>query len=107
MSGGNTQYPEDKPHSLGDVTVEEKNRSGKNTVDANKEAVEVNSLHCIPSLVADKKMCSQPDSEREEEEQPGRPLTCLEIPDFLLPEGSEDNSGKNSICQMLLLTCCF
>lgn len=95
MGGGNTQSPEDKTLSL----REEEERNGKNTADANKEAVKVESPHCPSSFDADKK-CFQPDSEREEEEQveqPGRLLSCLEIPDFLLPDASEDNSGEHSI----------
>lgn len=82
MGGGSTRPP---------------SQSRKNTVDANKEAVEVESLYCLPSLDVDKRMCSQPDSEREEEEQveqPGRQLACLQIPDFLLPDAPEGNSGK-------------
>ncbi|XP_062284611.1 trimethylguanosine synthase isoform X1 [Scomber scombrus] len=97
MGGGNTQYPEDKPLSLGDVTGQEEERNGKNTVDAHKEAVKLESPHCPSRFDAEKK-CFQPDSEREEEEQveqPGRQLPSLEIPEFLLPDASEDNSdGK-------------
>ncbi|XP_067460875.1 trimethylguanosine synthase isoform X2 [Thunnus thynnus] len=98
MGGGSTQHPEEKPPSLGDVMGEEDKKSRKNTVDDNKEAVEVESIHCLSNFDGEKRKCSQPNSEREEEgqvEQPGRQLACLEIPDFLLSDASEGHSdGK-------------
>ncbi|XP_044074320.1 trimethylguanosine synthase [Siniperca chuatsi] len=72
MGGGSTQEAEDKPPCLAVVTGGEERRK-----------------------------CSQPgfssapgtvDSEREDEEQPGRQFRCLEIPDFLLSDAPEGNS---------------
>lgn len=99
MGGGGTQEPEDKPPFLGEV--EERRR---------REAVEEES-----SLDAERRKCTQPstsfisatgtvDSEREEEvEPPGAQLPSLEVPDFLLSDAPEGNSGEHSICQMTLM----
>ncbi|KAM7378666.1 hypothetical protein PAMP_004275 [Pampus punctatissimus] len=87
MAGGSTQHPEDKPPA----------REEENTVDGNKESVDVESPHCLSSFDADKRKWFQPDSEREEEElmeRPGRQLACLEIHDFLLPDAREGNSAE-------------
>ncbi|XP_035860618.1 trimethylguanosine synthase isoform X3 [Sander lucioperca] len=101
MGGGSTQ--EDKPPFLRRATGEERKTSRENMKSAeegNTEAVEEDSSNSLSSLDAEQTLNSATgtvDSERmeEEEDQPGRPLPCLEIPDFLISDTPEGNSGKH------------
>ncbi len=116
LGAGSIQEPEDKPPSLGKVTGEEEKRrrkEKKRAEEGNKESVEEENSNFPSSLDAE----SQPstsfssatgtvESEREEE-QPGRQLKCLEIPDFLLSDAPEDNTGNHSICQIILMAYVF
>uniref|UniRef100_A0A8C9XNN5 Trimethylguanosine synthase n=1 Tax=Sander lucioperca TaxID=283035 RepID=A0A8C9XNN5_SANLU len=73
----------------------------KSAEEGNTEAVEEDSSNSLSSLDAEQTLNSATgtvDSERmeeEEEDQPGRPLPCLEIPDFLISDTPEGNSGKH------------
>ncbi|XP_068557495.1 trimethylguanosine synthase [Cebidichthys violaceus] len=95
MGGGSTQESEDKPPVLGEVPREKEERKTKtkSAEEGSKEAVEGDGCYSLSSLDAGRTFSSATvDSEREEdeEEQPGRRLTCLEIPNFL-----SELSGKN------------
>lgn len=111
---GSTQESEDKPPFLGEVTGEEERRRReemKSAEEGSKEAVEEENSNALSSFDAERRTCSQPfssapgsvDRDREDEEQPGRPLQCLEIPHFLLSDAPEGNRGNHSICQMILM----
>ena len=93
MGGGSTQEPEDKPSSVGE---EEKRKMKK---EGNEE--EEDGSNSISSLDAEGTLSSAAVSEREEE-QPSRQLACLGIPDFLMSDAPEGNSGKQIILMMLL-----
>ncbi|XP_028449074.1 trimethylguanosine synthase isoform X2 [Perca flavescens] len=106
MGGGSTQEPEDKPPFLRKVTGEERKTSRENMKSAeegNTEAVEEDGSNSLSSLDAEQTLNSATGtvaSERmeEEEDQPGRQLPSLEIPDFLIsetPEGNSELSVKN------------
>uniref|UniRef100_A0A3B4TIK8 Trimethylguanosine synthase 1 n=1 Tax=Seriola dumerili TaxID=41447 RepID=A0A3B4TIK8_SERDU len=99
MGRGSTQEPE----HLGKETGEEERRRKKEMKSAEEEEIS-NSL-C--SSDADRRKDPQPNTEREEEEeeeeqeQPGRQLPCIEIPDFLVCDAPEHNSGEHRIYQMI------
>lgn len=102
MGGGSQEEHEDRPPFLGEVKGEEEKRRRKEregTQEGNTEAVREESLD------TEWRKFTQPstsfsstfgtvDIEKEEEEQPGRQLTCLGIPDFLLSDAPEGNNGK-------------
>lgn len=119
MRGRCTQEPEDNPPFLGKVTGEEekrRRREMKSAEKGDKEVVEEEeSSNSLSSLDAERNRYTQVnnsfnsatetvDIEREEEqEQPGRQLTYLEIPDFIPSDAPADDSGKHSICQGILM----
>lgn len=101
MGGGSQEEHEDRPPFLGEVIGEEKRRrkEREGTQKGNTEAGREESLD------TERRKFTQPstsfsstfgtvDIEKEEEEQPGSQLTCLEIPDFLLSDAPEGNNGK-------------
>nr|XP_033507275.1 trimethylguanosine synthase isoform X2 [Epinephelus lanceolatus] len=97
MEGGSTKEPEDKHPHLREVMGEEEKRRRKRM---KSEGVEEDGSDTPSSVVTERNLSSSTgtvDSEREEEEeeeeeQPGRQLTCLEIPEFLMPDAPESNS---------------
>ncbi|XP_040911384.1 trimethylguanosine synthase [Toxotes jaculatrix] len=111
MGGSGTHEPEDNSPKPEEATGEEERRKMMKSADrGNKEAVEEESCNSLSSLDADRRKSTQPNTsfcsvtepvdgereeEEEEEEQPGRQLTCLEIPDFLLSDTPEDDSELN------------
>uniref|UniRef100_UPI0037E847C4 trimethylguanosine synthase n=1 Tax=Semicossyphus pulcher TaxID=241346 RepID=UPI0037E847C4 len=76
MGGGSTKEPHDRP-----LLAVEKDSFG---TDRRKHTQPRFSFNSAAGTV---------ESEREEEEQPGRQLVCPEIPDFLLPDATEGSSA--------------
>ena len=114
MGGRSTQGPEDSVPFLGEVMGKEETRRSKEMKCAekgNQEAMEEEKSNSLSSLVPDRSRVTQPnnsvyfatenvDNEREEEqEQPDRQLTHLEIPGFLLSDAPEDDCGKHSMSE--------
>lgn len=102
MGGGSKQEPEDRPPFLGEVTGEEKSWRSKerkgaeegNTEAGGEQILDTEWTKCTqPSTSFNSATCTE-DVEVDDEEQPGRQLTCFGIPDFLLSDAPENNNGK-------------
>ncbi|TNN58138.1 Trimethylguanosine synthase [Liparis tanakae] len=105
--GGAGEEPEDGPRVLEEVMGEEEEKRRKMTegaVEGNKEPAEEgggsSSLRHLTSRTEEEEEDKEEEEEEEEEEeQPGRQLTRLEIPDFLMskaPEGITEFSGRKA-----------
>ncbi|KAM6920113.1 trimethylguanosine synthase [Lycodopsis pacificus] len=90
MGGGSPQESEDKPPVLEEIPREKEEGKTKGAEEGSRDS--------LSSLDAGRNFSSATvDSEREED-QPGRQLTCLETPHFLMSdalEGGSVLSGKN------------
>lgn len=126
IAEGCKKEAEDRPPSLGEITDEEGKRKRtemKSAVEENKETVEEETSISLDSLEAETRTCTQPstssnsalwtmdsksdEEEEREEEQPGRQLPCLEIPEFLMPDPPEGSRGWCCICQTILIVLCL
>ncbi|XP_029310133.1 trimethylguanosine synthase [Cottoperca gobio] len=90
VGGGSTQEPEDKPPQ-----EEDQRRRNTLTEEGNEEAVEEEFRSSLDSQAAINSTTVAVEGERGREEQPGRPLTGLEIPDFLVSDAPEGNNELN------------
>ncbi|KAK5859393.1 hypothetical protein PBY51_020951 [Eleginops maclovinus] len=89
---GGTQEPEAEE---GDKEAEE---GYKDAEEGDEEAEEGDSSDLMSILDAEKTSASGTVESEREEEQPDKPLSCLEIPDFLMsdaPEGHSESAVKN------------
>ncbi|XP_056276770.1 trimethylguanosine synthase isoform X2 [Pseudoliparis swirei] len=87
--GGAGEEPEDGPPVLEEVMGEEEEEKRRKMTEPAEDGGGSSSLRHLPS--------GTEEEEEEEEEQPGRQLTCLEIPDSHMseaPEGTTEFSGR-------------
>lgn len=102
------RQPEDKPPFLREAQ-EEKDGRKKEVKNSASSLDAEGSSYTHPSITFNSVTEPEESDVEEREEQPGRHLPCLQIPDFLLPDEPEvhsESAGKSG-CSYIVRLCCL